>query len=102
MKVTHRLNQRMVALPRALKHPWQIRTITRIWLAALLLLAFVLPYEIVEPWVHFGTAFVLTNVELVAIVTLALWLLHLLAVRQFPALNALLGISIFLVLAALG
>ena len=76
--------------------------ITHAWLAVLLLLALILPYEIVQPWFYVGSAFVLTNVELIALAALALWLAQIVVTKQRPRWYMPLALTVLLVLLAIG
>lgn len=51
---------------------------------ALVVLALILPFELRTPWLNVGSAFVLTNVELVMALVLALWLATLVVERRLP------------------
>lgn len=57
--------------------PWQ-RVVTRAWHSTVLLLAVALPFELASPWLSLGDVLVFTNLELIVLITLALWSVHLL------------------------
>lgn len=54
---------------------WQ-HGITSAWHITLLLLAFALPFELLTPWLAVGNLVVFTNLELVALVSLGMWVAH--------------------------
>jgi len=51
---------------------------------ALIALALILPFELRTPWLSIGSAFVMTDVELVAAAVLLLWGLSLIVERRLP------------------
>lgn len=60
---------------------WQ-HGITSAWYATLVLLAFALPFELVNPWFALDDILILTNLELLVLVSLGLWVAHQLCLRQ--------------------
>lgn len=63
---------------------WQ-HGITAAWHITLLLLAFALPFELITPWFAFADILVFTNLELIALVCVGLWIAHQILVERSPA-----------------
>jgi hypothetical protein len=77
------------------------RWTTLILQSAILLLAFILPFELTTPWISVGSIAVLTDVEVVMYAALALWLARQIMVKQVPRWRTPLTLPLLLVLLAL-
>lgn len=77
------------------------RFLTRAWWGAILLLSFALPFELTNPWLRIGSAFMLTDLEFIALVTLVIWTARQILLKQLPRWTSPLTLPIGLLLTAL-
>ncbi len=60
------------------------RWIRQIWFVSVVTLAFALPFELTSPWFTVGSTFVFTNVELIALGAVGLWIARQILLKQYP------------------